>query len=844
VANGGQALLAAVSAPGTSSVTGRIVDLENTSIVLTDVTSTAGDLTLRSSAGRIGIGTATATGGNLLASANGGDVAITSATTTGTTTAATTGTNSVVIGNLTSAGAATLTGPGGVEVAGSSGGDVALLATGGGVTIGTGGLTAANGTIRSTASAATTGGALSAQSLVVQSGSINLDAVTATAGDLTFEATAGDLTVGTAAAIGGNLLASANGGDVAITTATTTGTGTATATGTGSVSFGNLTTGGAMRLTGPGGVSVAGVSGGDATLTTNGTVTIGAGGLTAANGTLRSTASVAMNGGALSGPSLVVRSGSINLEAATATTGDLTLEATSGGLTVGTASAMDGNLLANANGGDVAITTATTRGTATAATDTGSVSFGNLTTGGAMQLTGPGGVSVAGVSGGDAILTTNGTATIGAGGLNAAGRTVRISAGDGAIGGNVAADRIVVTHQAPAGNRLGVGDGLTGAAGFELSQAEFNRLNAPEIILDAGTSTKLTPQDVAIGALAIDADSGASRIDILGLQRLDVTGEISASGGAAPRSIRLGGAAGASERASVIRVATSASGTGGRLALGGSNVELRGTKIGVGQDQGFLAALGLTPGAAPLPSATVQSGFIGNPRSSLYNAQSGTAAAAGLPYAESNRTIVAARTLTIRVGDYALFQNTGLIGSRGVVLGGTAAAPIANVLTVSGPNPPDAAGLAIYGSINGVSDTATALLGSTVIGVTAIDRANARVNGCLIGGGGCLGNAFTLSDIGTFRLSSVPFRSTRDCSDPAGCPTLQVFDTRRLDMLEIPYNFLSPFDPLMGTNNEALFSDIGTAGLDDIPPPDTPAMPIAAIPTDARPKNDGAVVAP
>jgi len=224
--------------------------------------------------------------------------------------------------------------------------------------------------------------------------------------------------------------------------------------------------------------------------------------------------------------------------------------------------------------------------------------------------------------------------------------------------------------------------------------------------------------------------------------------------------------------------------------MGGANVDLRAARIGVGQDQGFLQAIGMTSGGTPLTSSAVATQYIGNPNSSLYNAGIG-----GAPYAPAGQSIFTARTLTVRITDYALFQNTSVAGlTRGTVLGGSVASPIAGALAAFGPNPPDAGGLALFGSINGISESATALIGPTAIGITAIDRTNVRVNGCIVGsgGGGCLVNVVSQ-------------------------PALNVFDNSRTDIFKTSADFQIPFDPVVGTNNESLFGDVGTFGLADIP---------------------------
>ena len=119
--------------------------------------------------------------------------------------------------------------------------------------------------------------------------------------------------------------------------------------------------------------------------------------------------------------------------------------------------------------------------------------------------------------------------------------------------------------------------------------------------------------------------------------------------------------------------------------------------------------------------------------------------------------------------------------------------PSVPALSIFGPNPPDGSPFGIFGKLNGVADTAAALLGPSVISVTAVDRTTARLNGCLIGSGaGCL-TTLTLT------------------------PSIGNIDPVRANIFFPNADFLVPFDPLVGTNNDSLFGDVGTFGLGDIP---------------------------
>ncbi|MET0180998.1 MAG: hypothetical protein ABW194_11040, partial [Novosphingobium sp.] len=390
-------------------------------------------------------------------------------------------------------------------------------------------------------------------------------------------------------------------------------------------------------------------------------------------------------------------------------------------------------------------------------------------------------------AGGATTLAAATTATLGP--VTATGQRVTITAADAAIGGAVAANEIVVIDRATGTNPLRLGTAAGAGAGFGLDQTEINRLNAASVTLDAGTGAG-TAQDVKIGVLALDADSGANALSVLGLRRIDVTGAFTATG-SGTRQITLGGSGAASSRATVLRVAadvaaTAADSPGGRLLMTGVDLTLRADAIGVGRDMAFLDALGVTEGATPLPSAQVTTMFISNPSSTLYGAGPfGVFANPELP-------LVQVDSLTVSYSNFALFQNTGGVLNRGAIVAslGTPSRP---ALNVSGSNPQVPGGFAIFGTINGVPDSAAALLGGEVNRFVATPPAATRINGCLVGSSsGCLANLI-------------------------GAAPLPPLDPIRDQILLNAGNFEIPFDPVVGTNNESLFGDVGSFGLGDLP---------------------------
>jgi hypothetical protein len=252
-------------------------------------------------------------------------------------------------------------------------------------------------------------------------------------------------------------------------------------------------------------------------------------------------------------------------------------------------------------------------------------------------------------------------------------------------------------------------------------------------------------------------------------------------------TLRLGGTATETDLATVLRLAALGDGTGGLIDVGDAALELRAAKIGAGQDAGFLDLVGI--GANPVGTPLDARLMVSNPASSLYNAT----ALGGTIYQPAAQVMIRANTMVVRYSDFALFQNTGLPGANEGVRLASAVSPIAPALRIIGPASPVGGPFALFGEINGVRDTATALLGDAVINVLSVDRTSARINGCLIGSGaGCLT---------TLAIS----------------PILGTFDPVRGSIFFANTDFELPFDPLVGTNNDSLFGDVGTFGLEDVP---------------------------
>ncbi|MCC2975697.1 filamentous hemagglutinin N-terminal domain-containing protein [Sphingomonas sp. PL-96] len=400
------------------------------------------------------------------------------------------------------------------------------------------------------------------------------------------------------------------------------------------------------------------------------------------------------------------------------------------------------------------------------------VTLGSASAGGTMGVTSSGAVSIGSATANGITIDAAGTATLGA---LSGGASIDLAAGDADLSGDIRATSVRFATHDPATTTLRVGDG-TADDGLRLSQAEVARVSADTLRFDAGSGA------MEIGTLALAPAAGSS-VQMLSQGAIRVTGALSSTG--TGRAIRIGGDAGEGS-AETIRVEATSSG-GGRLLLDGADLELRGNRIAVGLGASFLDTL--LPGE---PGKTQAVALVGNPNSALYNSQLG-----GGFYDPNATTTVAARTLTVRFGDYALFQNTAIPGqTSGVVLGGTGAE---TVLRVSSYGPPALASLALFGSLNTISGAGAALLGGPIVDIDPLLLGNTRINGCLSGSGaGC--------------LTTIVIQ-----------PTLQVFDWDSQTVFGISQDVALPFTPIIGGNNEELLT--GLPALAPETPEDAAAQP-------------------
>jgi filamentous hemagglutinin family protein len=613
---------------------------------------------------------------------------------------------------------------------------------------------------------------------------------------------------------GGSLAMIARGGPLSLTDGASTGTATLDATG--DITIGTLTAGSTLDAVATGSIgftrleatadaltlSGGAITGGEARAGTSlnaqsdGALDIDSG---TAGGPLTYRAATSLTAGSASGGTLSLTSlgGPLSLTDGTST-GTATLDAT-GDITIGNGLDAGGDLsitgagvaLNSGGGGTIRSggalgVTATSGGISGGATTLRSGAGRTLTltargSGGTVDFAA--GSTIAGgssASGGDVVVDTTGTARLGA--VTAAGKAITLTAADLDLGGAVNGQTVTLRNGGTANSvRLGEAPSENGAEfngvaapRFELGQAEISRVTATDFVIDAGA------RSLTIGTLSVASGTGSRSIALLGTGRVDLLGRLSTEGASTDRTLTIGGGATAGTRASLIRIAATPGG-GGRIGADGVALILAGDRIGAGYDVGLLDQLGLTPDSAASPTAAeIANRFVSQPNSALYNA-----GFAGPPYTDP--VIVRAGAVTVSFRDFALFQNTAPPGqTSGVNLPGITGRPTLKI--VADPTVTDNA-FAFFGTVNGVSGSATSLLGAEGIEIDGpVSRGNARANGCLIGsaGGGCL-------------LASVVQ------------PQLLIIDNNS-EIFGTTDSLALPFDPLVGSSNEALFSDI--AGLD------------------------------
>jgi filamentous hemagglutinin family protein len=438
-------------------------------------------------------------------------------------------------------------------------------------------------------------------------------------------------------------------------------------------------------------------------------------------------------------------------------------------------------------------------GGAIAVAATGALKTAAVTaTTGAISLAGQS-VDVASASGAsDITIAVRNGATLGAitGGSNS---TVGITSNQIAMNGAITAGSVTLTKADGATGITQLGNFNSNAANaFALSQTELALINSNNLTVNAGNST------LDIGDLQFTANAGKNNVSLLTLGQLFVRGTVVGSG--LGRTFVLGGSATGKDLARVITInatpiaptdnpaqptsppssaqpdtngtALNANSTGGgRLLFDNSNLELRGARIVAGLEA-FRNITGFSANGTGIPLALVESQFIHNEVSQLYSAEAGSSGG----YLGNTVPLLSANNLVLRYSDYALFQNTGGAGvSSGINLGGSAQ-PNLGSLTLDASLSNGQNAFSLFGTLAGVSGELTALQGAPTLILNGINPSSSRINGCLVG-------------------------STTGCLTATVVQILTgVIKNQELTVVDIETDENLLFNPIVGTNNESLFS--------------------------------------
>ncbi|QDH33056.1 filamentous hemagglutinin N-terminal domain-containing protein [Porphyrobacter sp. YT40] len=721
----------------------------------------------------------------------------------------------------------------------ATGGNVVLRGTGNVDTIGLTALRVAGvgGTVDSRSTAgALNHGVISADGLVnlLAAGTIDTGAITARDGAVTVEGSAITIT-GATSATGGDVRLTALGnittGDITAVEAGGSGgaieiLSTGTGASAGALTLGTLDAARLVNLTAGGAIATRAITARRGSITANGdsiaitgtaTATGGDVLLTALRNITATGAISAIRSGNLGGAIDIQSTGTganagiLNLAALLA---DLGIELDAGGaISTGAITARNGavdvnglaitiNGATSATGGDVVLlaTNAITTGAITTnraididSTGGGALTLGALDAGRGITLDTTGAVATGAVTavndvvvGGTRIasdvtfggplqaanLRVEATGLVTANAVAVGAGAVDIEAANAELLGAVNAGSVLLK------SRSNGSIGLGSAAGtMSLTDAELDRISTGSLVIDAGSGA------IGIAGVSFRDQTGSNTVTLATTGTIAITGDLSGTGAA--RTFRLGGAADGSGVASRITANIDAA----TIDLGTASLDLRGENIVFGQQA-------LIDQVAGLSLDRQVKELIGNAESLLYTPQNLSAARL------ANPTYLIAGKMTVTYGGSALFQNSaprdGGNAFEGVQLGGMGApagAPLVlNPLragVLQNFSVQDGNVFALFGSLNGFTGPAAALGGDSLISVN--DRLLApasRVNGCIIGSGeGCV-----TTIVGNFVLN-LP----RQVIEP-----IVAEEGDRV-----------PFDPLVGTNNEGLFSDAATAPKDD-----------------------------
>jgi len=339
---------------------------------------------------------------------------------------------------------------------------------------------------------------------------------------------------------------------------------------------------------------------------------------------------------------------------------------------------------------------------------------------------------------------------------------------DLAVGSSLAASDVLLRVTSTGQVILGEGTGV-----YVLSNDELSRVVTPSMIVDAQSN------DVGVADVTFSSGAGSNSFDIATVGQVNLTGDVTADG--AGRSFGFGGSAntinnGGSELASRV----TADIDNASYDFGASTVIIRGEDIVFGREA-------FVNDVEARSTTEIAGSLIGNSASALYNSLLNGQLSADRT---ADPIYLRAGNLVVVYENTALFQNTGLrTGGANQTVGVTIGQSGGNgTLTLNTTNSTNS--FALFGQLNDLIGESAAVAGpSVVILDNSVQLGASRINGCQIGSG-------------------------------ADCITTQV-GTTTVDVPRETVNLLSadsdlavPFDPLVGTNNEGLFSDATSYGAD------------------------------
>jgi len=335
-----------------------------------------------------------------------------------------------------------------------------------------------------------------------------------------------------------------------------------------------------------------------------------------------------------------------------------------------------------------------------------------------------------------------------------------------AVGSSLAASDITLRVTSTGQVILGEGTGV-----YVLSNDELSRISTSDIVIDGQTN------DVGIDSVIFADDTGTNSFNVATVGQINLTGDIVADG--AGRTFRFGGFAeadGSGDFGLASRVTADIDNAS--YDFGAATVVIRGDDIVFGREAFVETVDGLA-------AENINASLIGNSSSALYNSLlNGQFSADRI----ADPVYLRVGNLVVVYENTALFQNTGLrTGGANETIGVSIGEVGGNgTLTINTTDNTNA--FAIFGDINGLGGDAVAVAGPSVVIIqNAVQLGASRINGCQIGSG-------------------------TDCLTTQVDTTIVDVPRETVSLLEADNNLSVPFDPLVGTSNEGLFSDAASYG--------------------------------